>query len=219
MGDFRRQKCPYSLRTIWIFSTRNISHSELKPQRKWITEQTGMSFDRRKTWHKSSLSLPFNLALMFSFTYRNPTSGPQYVRGIQKRINFGFVFEENSGVEITCRTIVTAIVIKTENFPFRLNCFWFTWKRNVGVFKFLRVLERFRKDPFWGIYLDGRPYGRNAYPNTYVFERDPCQNCVFRCLWQCGRCFRLHVLERVQVSPEMYMWNTAKVMNIVIYVG
>ena len=26
--------------------TRDISHSELKPQRKWFTEQTGMSSDR-----------------------------------------------------------------------------------------------------------------------------------------------------------------------------
>ena len=78
--------------------------------------------------------------------------------------HFGFVFEENSVMEITWLSW-------RHRFPKTsfLKCFPSALKRKAGVFKFLQFEECFRKAPFsWWLSVDSRPNRRNkaAFSNT-----------------------------------------------------
>ena len=70
--------------------------------------------------------------------------------------HFRFVFEENSGREVTWSSWQHGF----RKAPFKM--FPSTLRRKTGVFKFLRFEERFRKAPFsLRISVDGRPIQRN----------------------------------------------------------
>ena len=78
-----------------------------------------------------------------------PTQGSQPYSILQKEFknatithHFGFVFEENSGREIT----VLSQLHRCRKAPFS-KCFSAARKRKAGVFKILRFEERFRKLP------------------------------------------------------------------------
>jgi len=91
---------------------------------------------------------------------------PPYARELWKRNqslagtpvsgHSGFVFEEGK----------TWTAEKSRKSPFQKasfsNCFRSTLKPKAGVFKFLRIEERFPKAPFsWRISVDGRPNSRS----------------------------------------------------------
>ena len=111
--------------------------------------------------HRSNLKTGVSLwkrIKCFPFTLRGIIFENAAIAG-----HFGFVFEEDSGREITWSPWCHRVSFS--------NGFLSTLKRKPGVFKFLWFEERFRKAPFsWRISVDGRPDRRKraGFSNFFV---------------------------------------------------
>ena len=202
--NFRRKDVGTLCEPFGFLRTGNISRSELKPQRKWITEKTWKWSDKNSgtNWFSHWLSTHrtcFHLPAGIRPQVYNTSEETQKHNNHQSFWIYVWVGKDNH------RTIMTAIVFKMSSVHTKAN-----W---VGVFKFLRILERFRGL----IWAEGLTAEMPIQTPASFSERDPCQSCVFKiplAVWTLSQITRSR-----ESGARMCMWDTVKVMDIVIYVG